>query len=161
VTPIASLDERSPGMRFDLGGFVLSREEVLDFARRYDPQPFHLDDDAARASMFGRLVASGLHTYAAAFGHLIRSGLLSRVNLGAGGAEISWPAPLPPDEPVTMEVIVEEVRPSRSKPDMGIAKLRYVVRKVSDGAVVLTVVAPHFLRRAPSPDADACPPHGL
>jgi hypothetical protein len=60
-----------------------------------------------------------------------------------------------------MELLVEEVRPSRSKPGMGIAKLRYVVRKAADGVVVLEVVAPHFLRRAPSPDADARPPHGL
>ncbi len=147
MTPIRSLDELSPGMSFDLGGFVLTRSEVLDFARQFDPQPFHLDEEAARDSIFGRLVASGLHTYSAAFGHLIRSGLLSQVNLGAGGAELSWPAPLPPDEPVTMQVLVEEVRPSRSKPSMGIAKLRYVVRKASDGTVVLEVVAPHFLRR--------------
>jgi acyl dehydratase len=147
MTPIRSLDELSPGMRFDLGDFVLTREEVLDFARRFDPQPFHLDEDAARSSMFGRLVASGLHTYSAAFGHLIRSGLLSQVNLGAGGAELAWPAPLAPDEPVTMQLTVEEVRPSRSKPEMGIAKLRYTVRKVSDGTAVLEVVAPHFLRR--------------
>ena len=147
VTPIRSLDDLSPGMTFELGGFVLTREEVLDFARRFDPQPFHLDEEAARGSIFGRLVASGLHTYAAAFGHLIRSGLLSQVNLGAGGAEISWPAPLAPDEPVTMQLAVEEVRPSRSKPDMGIAKLRYTVRKAADGTTVLDVVAPHFLRR--------------
>ena len=147
MTPVRSLDDLAPGMSFDLGSFVLTREEVLDFARRYDPQPFHLDEAAARDSIFGRLVASGLHTYSAAFGHLIRSGLLSQVNLGAGGAELSWPAPLPPDEAVTMQVLVEEVRPSRSKPTMGIAKLRYVVRKVSDSTVVLEVVAPHFLRR--------------
>ena len=147
MTPVRSLDDLAPGMSFDLGSFVLTREEVLDFARRYDPQPFHLDEAAARDSIFGRLVASGLHTYSAAFGHLIRSGLLSQVNLGAGGAELSWPAPLPPDEAVTMHVLVEEVRPSRSKPTMGIAKLRYVVRKVSDSTVVLEVVAPHFLRR--------------
>jgi len=134
-------------MTFDLGGFRLTREEVLDFARRYDPQPFHLDEEAARTSMFGRLVASGLHTYAAAFGHLIRSGLLAQCNLGAGGAELKWPAPLGPDEAVTMKVVVEEVRPSRSKPDMGIARLRYILRKDDDGTVVLDVVAPHFLRR--------------
>lgn len=147
MTPIRSLDELSPGMHFDLGGFVLTREEVLEFARRYDPQPFHLDEEAARESMFGQLVASGLHTYAAAFGHFIRSGLLGQCNLGAGGAELSWPAPLAPDEPVTMSVTVEEVRASRSKPDRGIAKLRTVVRRVRDEVVVLEVVTPHFLRR--------------
>jgi acyl dehydratase len=147
VPRIRSLDELQAGMSFDVGGFVLTRAEVLDFASRYDPQPFHLDEEAARGSMFGRLVASGLHTYAAAFGHLIRSGLLSECNLGAGSSEIAWPAPLPPGEPVTMQVTVEEVRPSRSKPQMGIARLRYVVRTVRDGTTVLEVVTPHFLRR--------------
>jgi acyl dehydratase len=147
MQPIRSLDELTPGMSFDLGGFVLTRAEVLDFARRFDPQPFHLDEEAARHSIFGRLVASGLHTYAAAFGHLIRSGLLGDINLGAGSAELNWPAPLPPDEPVTMRVLVEEVRASRSKPDRGIARLRYVVSKASDGAVVLEAVTPHFLKR--------------
>jgi acyl dehydratase len=147
LTPIRSLDELTPGMRFELGGFVLPREEVLDFARRFDPQPFHLDDEAAKHSMFGRLVASGLHTYSAAFGHLIRSGLLAQVNLGAGSVELAWPAPLEPDEKVAMELIVEAVRPSRSKPDRGIATIRMVLRKVSDATVVLEAVTPHFLRR--------------
>jgi acyl dehydratase len=147
MTPIRSLDELSPGMSFDLGGFVLTRDEVLDFARKFDPQPFHLDDEAAKASLFGRLVASGLHTFSAAVGHLIRSGILAPCNLGAGGAEIAWPAPLDPDDPVTMRVTVEEVRPSRSRPDMGVAKLRYVVVRERDGTVVLNVLAPHFLRR--------------
>lgn len=147
MTPIRSLDDLAPGMSFDLGRFVLTRDEVLDFARRFDPQPFHLDDAAAKASIFGRLVASGLHTFSAAVGHLMRSGLLAEVNLGAGGAELSWPAPLDPDVPVTMRITVEEVRPSRSRPDMGIAKLRYVVARESDGIVVLDVRAPHFIRR--------------
>jgi acyl dehydratase len=147
MTPIRSLDELAPGMSFDLGRFVLTREEVLDFARRFDPQPFHLDEEAAKASIFGRLVASGLHTFSAAVGHLMRSGLLSEVNLGAGGAELKWPAPLEPDTPVTMRIIVEEIRPSRSKPEMAIVRLRYVVAIESDGTVVLEVVAPHFIRR--------------
>jgi acyl dehydratase len=147
MTPIRSLDELAPGMSFDLGRFVLTREEVLDFARRFDPQPFHLDEEAAKASIFGRLVASGLHTFSAAVGHLMRSGLLSEVNLGAGGAELKWPAPLEPDTPVTMRIIVEEIRPSRSKPEMAIVRLRYVVAIESDGTVVLEVVAPHFMRR--------------
>jgi acyl dehydratase len=147
MTPIRSLDDLAPGMEFDLGSFVLTRDEVLDFARRFDPQPFHLDEQAARASMFGRLVASGLHTFSAAVGHLMRSGLVSQVNLGAGGAQLSWPAPLDPDTPVSMRVVVEEVRPSRSKPEMGIAKLRYIVARESDGVVVLDVLAPHFMKR--------------
>ncbi|WP_237213632.1 MaoC/PaaZ C-terminal domain-containing protein [Falsiroseomonas oryziterrae] len=147
MTPIRSADALSPGQSFDLGGFVLTRAEVLDFARRFDPQPFHLDDEAARHSIFGRLVASGLHTYSATVGHLIRSGLLAEINLGGGGCELAWPAPLPPDEPVRMTLTVEELRHSRSRPDMAVAKLRYRVATARDGTVVLDALATHFLRR--------------
>lgn len=147
MIPIASPDDLSPGMTFDLGRFVLPRAEVLEFAGRYDPQPFHLDEEAAKGSLFGRLVASGLHTYSAAVGHLIRSGLLSRISQGGGAAEISWPAPLEPDAWVTMRVEVEEIRASRSRPDLAIARLRYLVATEDAGTVVLDVHATHFLRR--------------
>lgn len=147
MTPIASADELSEGQSFDLGGFVLTREEVLDFARRFDPQPFHLDEEAARHSIFGRLVASGLHTFSAAVGHLIRSGLFARVNLGAGGAELTWAAPLDPDTPVTMRVTVAAIRHSRSRPGMAVVTLHYLVARAADGTVVLEVKAPHFMRR--------------
>jgi len=147
MTPLNSLDDLSPGQEFDLGRFALPLEEVLDFARRYDPQPFHLDAEAAKASIFGTLVASGLHTLSATLGHLLRSGLISRINLAGGGMELAWPAPLPPDTEVAFRLTVEEVRPSRSKPDMGIAKLRYRVARVDNGAVVLDVLATHFMKR--------------
>jgi acyl dehydratase len=147
MTPIRSADELTPGQAFDLGSFVLTREEVLDFARRFDPQPFHLDEAAAKESLFGRLVASGVHTFAAAVGHLLRSGLVSAVNQGAGGAELTWAAALEPDTPVTMRVVVEEVRPMRSKPHLAVVKLRYCVAKESDGTMVLEVLAPHFMKR--------------
>lgn len=147
MTPLRSADELAPGMSFDLGGFVLPRAEVLDFAARWDPQPFHLDEEAARHSVFGRLVASGLHTFSAAVGHLIRSGLLSEINLAGGGAELSWPAPLDPDEPVTMRLEVVEIRTSRSKPEMAVAKLRYRIATARDGTVVLDALGTHFLKR--------------
>lgn len=147
MRPLRSADELAPGMAFDLGGFVLSRAEVLEFARRWDPQPFHLDEEAARHSVFGRLVASGLHTYSAAVGHMIRSGLLAEINLAGGGVELSWPAPLEPDEPVTMRLEVAEIRASRSKPEMAVAKLRYVVATAAGGRVVLDAQGTHFLKR--------------
>jgi acyl dehydratase len=147
MTPIASADDLSPGMTFDLGTFVLPREEVLDFARKFDPQPFHLDEEAAKQSIFGRLVASGLHTFSATLGHLLRSGLFSRINLGGGGAELKWPAPLDPDTPVRLVVTVRDIRHSRSRPEMAVVTLHYRVATEQDGTVVLEVVAPHFMRR--------------
>jgi acyl dehydratase len=147
MTPIHSADDLAPGQEFDLGSFVLTRAEVLDFARKFDPQPFHLDEEAARGSMFGRLVASGVHTFAATVGHIIRSGLFAQVNQGAGGAELKWVAALEPDMPVTLRITVEEVRPMRSKPQLAVVKLRYIVAQETDGTVVLEVLAPHFMKR--------------
>lgn len=147
MTPIQSFDDLSPGMSFELGTFALTRAEVLEFASRFDPQPFHLDDAAAAQSVFGRLVASGLHTYSATVGHLIRSGLLRAINLAGGGVDLRWPAALDPDETVAMRLTVEELRASASKPEMGIAKLRYRVARVRDDAVVLDALATHFLKR--------------
>ncbi len=147
MRPLASADELSVGQSFDLGRFVLTREEVLDFARKFDPQPFHLDDEAARDSIFGRLVASGLHTFSAAVGHLIRSGVFARINLGGGGVELAWPAPLTPDVPVTMRVTVEDLRASRSRPEMAVVILRYRVATEAGDSVVLDVKATHFMRR--------------
>ena len=79
VTPLSSFDELSIGQEFDFGSFRMEREEILDFARRFDPQPFHMDEEAARASIFGGLIASGLNTQAAAFGHILRTGWVARV----------------------------------------------------------------------------------
>lgn len=147
MTPLRSLDDLSPGQEFDLGTFSLPRQEVLDFAARYDPQPFHLEEEAGRASIFGGLVASGAHTLSATIGHLVRSGLISAINLAANEMQLKWPAPLPPDEAVRLRIRVEEVRPSRSRPEMGIARLRYLLAKEADGTLVLDALCTHFMRR--------------
>ncbi|MBW8268040.1 MaoC/PaaZ C-terminal domain-containing protein [Caldovatus aquaticus] len=147
IPPLRSLDELAPGQTYDLGGFALSEAEVIEFARRYDPQPFHLDREAARESLFGELVASGLHTLAATFGHLMRSGWLAAVSLGGNRIDTRWPAPLRPGEPVRLKVEVLEVQPSRSGRPLGVAKLRYLLAREADGVVVLDSVGTHFLRR--------------
>ena len=81
--PIRSLDDLAPGMAWDLGTLTLTLEEVVDFAAKYDPQYFHLDAEAAKASIFGELVVSGLHTLSAVFGRGMGSGLISGVSLAA------------------------------------------------------------------------------
>lgn len=148
MTPIRAWEDLQPGQAFDLGRFSLPEAEVTDFARRFDPQPFHLSREAGEASIFGGLVASGMHTLSAAFGHLMRSGLLGDANLGGNAMELRWPNPLRPDEEVTMRVEVVELRPLRSRPGIGMARLRYLVERVTDGAPVLDVTTTHFLRRA-------------
>jgi acyl dehydratase len=147
LTPLASLDELRPGQVFDLGTLVLPEEEVIEFARRFDAQRFHVDREAARDSIFGELIASGLHTLSAVFGRLIESGLISRISEGGNQIDTKWPAPLRPDEPVRVRVEVLEVRPSRTGRPIGIAKLRYTAAREADGVVVLDAAGMHILRR--------------
>jgi acyl dehydratase len=147
VTPLGSFDELSVGQVFDFGAFRMEEAEILDFARRFDPQPFHRDKEEARATDFGGLIASGLHTQAAAFGHILRTGWVERVSLGGIGMTVRWPAPVRPGDEIAMTVRVEELIPSRSRADRGIARLRYTGRRVADGVEVLDILATHFFRR--------------
>lgn len=147
VPRLSSFDQLAVGQRFRLGTLVLPREDVVEFARRYDPQPFHLEEAAGRASLFGEMVASGLHTLSAAFGRSIASGLLADINLGGNQMEVRWPAPVRPDEPLDLSAEVMELRPSRSRPDLGIAKFRYLLERQADGVLVLDALVTHFLRR--------------
>lgn len=145
--PIRSLDELAPGMAWDLGTLTLTHEEVVAFAAKYDPQYFHLDPEAARESIFGELVASGLHTLSAVFGRVMGSGLLREVSLGGNRIDTKWPAPLRPGEEIAIRTEVLEVRPSRSGRPLGVAILKHTGRRVADGVVVIEAVGTHFLRR--------------
>lgn len=145
--PIRSLDDLAPGMAWDLGTLTLTQEEIVAFAAKYDPQDFHLDPEAARASLFGELVASGLHTLSAVFGRVMGSGLLREVSLGGNRIDTRWPAPLRPGEEIAIRTEVLEVRPSRSGRPLGVAILKHTGRRLADGVVVIEAVGTHFLRR--------------
>ena len=147
VTPIRSLDDIAPGQSWDLGTLTLTEEEVIAFASRYDPQSFHLDREAAKDSIFGELVCSGLHTLSAVFGRIMGSGLLNGISIGGNQIDTKWPAPLRPGEEIAIRLEVAELRPSRSGRPLGIAKLRYVATRTADGVVVLDATGTHFLRR--------------
>lgn len=147
MDPIRSLDDLAPGMAWDLGTLTLPLEEVVAFAVKYDPQYFHLDVEAARESIFGELVVSGLHTLSAVFGRVMGSGLLAGISLGGNQIDTKWPAPLRPGEEFAVRTEVLEVRPSRSGRPLGIAKLRHTGRRVADGVVVIEATGTHFLRR--------------
>jgi acyl dehydratase len=147
MDPIRSFDDLTPGQRFEFGTLVMTEEEILDFAGRYDPQPFHVDAAAAAEGPFGGLIASGLHTLSAVFGHMIRTGVMAKVSLGGAGMEVSWPAPVRPGDTLAVTGVIESLTPSRSKPDRGVAQFRFSGTRVADGAVVLVVLATVFLRR--------------
>ncbi len=117
------LDDLPLGEPLDCGSFVLSRAEIIAFAERFDPQPWHLDDHQAAASAFGRLVASGVHTQAMAIGLMVRR--IADVAVMFGGAlhEASFAQPVEPDAPHRVTARWTEARRSASRPDRGVARI--------------------------------------
>ena len=102
MDPIRSFDELSVGQEFAFEPLVMPLEEMLDFARRFDPQPFHLDPARAAAGPFGGIIASGMHTLAAAFGHMLRTGIMEQVSMGGAGMELRWPNPVRPGDEIAL-----------------------------------------------------------
>ena len=145
------LDDLTPGQRFTSPGLTLSEAEIIDFAWRYDPQPFHLDANAAAESPYGGLIASGFQSLAICFRLFIQSGLLADSSLGSPGIdELRWLAPVRPGDTLHSEIEVLEARPSKSKPDRGIARLKYHAVN-QRGEVVLSFIVNHLLRRNTQP----------
>lgn len=147
IKPLASFDELSLGQEFDFGSIRMELEAILDFARRWDPQPFHTDAEAAAAGPFGGIIASGLHTQAACFSHIIRSGWVAQVSMGGAEQLVRWPAPVRPGDEIGITARIEALTPSRSKPDRGVVKVLYTGRRRADGAVVLEILGTHIFRR--------------
>ena len=145
------LDDLTPGQRFNSPGLTLTEAEIIDFAWRYDPQPFHLDANAAAESPYGGLIASGFQSLAICFRLFIQSGLFADSSLGSPGIdELRWLAPVRPGDTLHSEIEVLEARPSKSKPDRGIARLRYHAVN-QRGEVVLSFIVNHLLRRNTQP----------
>jgi len=122
------LDDLSVGQKFTSGTFRVDAAQIKAFAEQFDPQPFHLDEDAAKSSLFGGLAASGWHTAAITM-RLLHDGAAPIAGgvIGAGG-EIAWPNPTRPGDVLSVESEVMEVTPSRSRPDRGMATLRSETR---------------------------------
>lgn len=144
------LDDLTPGQRFTTPGLTLTEAEIIDFAWRYDPQAFHLDANAAADSPYGGLIASGFQSLAICFRLFIQSGLLADSSLGSPGIdELRWLAPVRPGDTLHSEIEVLEARPSNSKPDRGIARLKYQAVN-QRGEVVLSFIVIHLLKRRPA-----------
>ena len=139
-----------PGKRVTLPPRSLSREDIVRFAREWDPQPFHLDDEAARRTHFGGLVASGWQTACLAMRIGVDGLFQGSTSLGSPGLdELKWLRPVRPDDPLTLTVEVLEARPSRSKPDRGSVKLSYVLVNGAGESVFSMVAWVMFGRRTP------------
>ena len=129
------LDDLHVGQRFTSATHVIDSEEIKAFARQFDPQPFHLDEEAAKGSVFGGLVASGWHTAAISMRLQVESGLpIAGGMIGIGG-EMSWPRPTRPGDVLCVVSEIKEVTPSRSRPDRGVVRVRSETRNQRDEVV--------------------------
>ena len=119
------LDDLHPGQRFGSASAPLTVADIKQFAAAYDPQPFHLDEAAAQASLFKGLAASGWHTAALSMRLLVDSEFKPAGGvIGAGLEMLQWPSPVRPGDTLSVETEVLEVRPSRSRPTQGMVKIR-------------------------------------
>jgi acyl dehydratase len=145
-----AFEDLKEGERRRFGPRVVTREEILAFGREWDPQPFHVDEAAALRSPFGGLIASGWQTALLCFRMVLDGLLADSTGMGSPGLdELKWLKPVRPGDALSVEVTLDEVKPSRSKPDRGSARVSY--RCINQtGEVVMTMVARIlFLRRMP------------
>ncbi|HEY7350760.1 MAG TPA: MaoC family dehydratase [Ktedonobacterales bacterium] len=133
-----------------LGAAQVTAEEIITFAKQFDPQPFHLDPEQARDSIFGGLVASGWHT-TGLFMRLLVDGLLREtISIGSPGVdEVRWPRPVRPGDMLRACFTVLECTPSKSRPQMGILRSKCELFNQHD-EVVMTLVGVHFVGRRPA-----------
>ena len=121
--PLYYWEDLEVGSTRELGSVSPTREQILDFARQFDPQPFHLDDAAAEASVFGRLCASGWHTCAMAMRLMVDNFLSRAAGLGSPGLEsLKWTKPVYPGDVLTLRHRVLDRRPMASRPHVGLVR---------------------------------------
>jgi acyl dehydratase len=118
------LDDLHVGQRFAAGPVSVTAPEIVRFAREFDPQPFHLDDEAAKATMFEGLAASGWHTASLTMRMLTDGGIPIATGVIGIGGEIAWPKPVRPGDTLRVESEVLAIAPSRSKPNQAIVTIR-------------------------------------
>jgi acyl dehydratase len=134
------LEDFAVGQTFGSGRLRIDRERAKAFAAEFDPQPFHLDEEAARQTIFGGLAASGWHTAAVTMRLLVESELNPVGGIvGAGFDEFRWPRPVRPGDELRIESEVLEVRPSKSRPQQGLIKVRTTTLNQNGEAVQVLV----------------------
>ncbi len=129
---------------------------MIAFASKYDPQPFHLSDEAAAKSIFGKLSASGWHTCAMAMGLMVRGFLHESSSLGSPGLEkIQWPTPVYPGDTLTLKQTITESRPMKSRPDVGLTRTVWEMFNQRGEQVLMMDGYGMFRRRTPAAPAVA------
>jgi len=124
MSDLLYLEDLHVGQKFTSAAEQITERDILDFAEKFDPQPFHLDHEAAKTTIFGGLAASGWHTAAFSMRLNVTSGPKFAGGIIGGGGEISWPLPTRPGDTLHGEYEILEVTPSRSKPDRGMILLQ-------------------------------------
>jgi acyl dehydratase len=149
--PVRYLEDFAPGQRYGGAGRVrIEPQRVKSFAAEFDPQPFHTDDEAARASIFRGLAASGWHTAALTMRLLVESELKPAGGIvGAGFDELRWPLPARPGDELRVESEILEVRPLKSRADRGVVKVRTTTLN-QNGEAVQVSVGNLFVPRRPA-----------
>lgn len=139
------------GAQTYFGAYEVTREEVLEFARKYDPQPFHLSDEEAAKTHFGRLAASGWHTAAMTMGVIARHVVEDKqAGLGSPGIdELRWKRPVYPGDTLHVRGEILQKTPSRSRPEMGSFRTETTVTN-QDDQVVMTFTSIVLIRRRPA-----------
>jgi acyl dehydratase len=133
-----------------IGERVVDKEEVIAFATAYDPQPFHIDEAAARESMFKGLIASGWHTVAMTMRMMCDSYLNRSASLGSPGVDnVRWLKPVRPGDTLKGRRVVLETRASQSRPEMGVVKMRWEISNQHDELVMTMEGFGMFQRRTP------------
>ena len=148
------LEDFTVGQTFGSGRVKVDTEQIKAFAAEFDPQPFHLDENAARETIFGGLAASGWHTAALTMRLLVESEIAPAGGIvGAGFDEFRWPRPVRPGDELRIESEVLEVRASRSRPNQGLIKVRTTTLNQMDEAVQVQI-ANLIVPRRPSADGE-------
>jgi acyl dehydratase len=143
------LEDLHVGQRFTSGTYRMDEERIKAFAAEFDPQPFHLDEAAAQATVFRGLSASGWHTAAVAMRLMVTGGLpLGNGIIGLGG-ELAWPKPTRPGDTLRVESEILEILPSRSKPNQAVVRVKSTMLN-QDGAPVYMFAAKVLVFKRPS-----------
>lgn len=142
-----TFDDFAVGDRFVTPAASMTEAQIVEFALMFDPQPFHIDREAAAQSMYGGIIASGFHTLSFCFRLVMATGVLNDCNLGGNQLdEVKFLRPVRPTDTLKVECTFEQMRVSASKPTMGIAKIRYCASN-QQGEEVLTLLVTHMIKR--------------
>lgn len=140
-------DDFEPGERFSTRGVTFTESMIIDFALVHDPQPFHIDVEAAKQSTYGGLIASGFQTLALGFRMVLETGIFRACSMGSPGFdELRWLRPVRPGDTLHVDFQVMGKKPSASKPDRGILRVDYTIKNQKDEDV-LTFKSMHLLKR--------------